>query len=77
MRRLRHPYIATLSLIVKQPDIYSIILLPVADQSLRMYLECCVEGRYERRKIKRLYSWFGSVVDALDYAHSTPGCQAN
>jgi len=69
MQKLRHQHIASVLLFVKEPDAYSILMLPVADSDLLMYLERCVSKKYPMSLLKRLYPWFGCLLDALAYAH--------
>jgi serine/threonine protein kinase len=69
MGKLHHPHIATVSFFVKESDAYSIIMQPVADSDLLGYLNRCIQLDFKPRLVKWIYSWFGSLVDALRYAH--------
>ena len=69
MQKLRHPNIASILSYVKEPTAYSILMQPVADCNLREYLHACTQENYTARKLKPIYSWYGSLVDALSYAH--------
>lgn len=69
MQKLRHPHIATVLFFVKESDAFSIIMHPVADCDLLEYLQRCIKMNFKAKQVKRIYSWFGSLVDALNYAH--------
>jgi serine/threonine protein kinase len=69
MQKLRHQHIATVLFFVREPGAYSILMLPVADSDLLCYLERCIETGYPFPMIKRIYPWFGCLLDALAYAH--------
>ena len=69
MQKLRHPHIATVQFLVKEHDSFSIIMQPVADWDLLQYLQRCIQENFRAKGVKRIYSWFGSLVDALSYAH--------
>ena len=69
MQKLRHPNIASILFYVKETAAYSIIMLPVADCNLEEYLNICIRKHYNVSNIKPIYSWFGSLVDALSFAH--------
>jgi len=44
-------------------------MLPVADSDLLCYLERCANKDYPVSSVKRIYSWFGCLLDAIAYAH--------
>ena len=69
MQKLRHQHIASVLFFVKEPGAYSILMLPVADSDLLIYLERCVNKGCPISLVKRLYPWFGCLLDALAYAH--------
>ena len=69
MQRLRHMHIATVLFHVKESTAYSILMLPVADCDLLHYLRECTRKGYSPSLIKKIYSWFGCLLDALAYAH--------
>jgi serine/threonine protein kinase len=69
MQKLRHQHIATVLFYVKDPNAYSILMLPVADCDLLCYLQRCIEKGYPMSSVKRIYPWFGCLLDALAYAH--------
>ena len=69
MKKLCHPHIATVLFFIKESDAYSIIMQPVADSDLLDYLHGCIKENFNHRVVKWIYSWFGSLIDALRYAH--------
>lgn len=69
MQKLRHQHIATVLFYVKDPTAYSILMLPVADSDLLAYLHRCTSKGYPVSAVKRIYPWFGCLLDALAYAH--------
>ena len=71
MQKLRHPHIAQVLFPIKDLDAYNIIMLPVADSDLSKYLDRCVANEFSYDQIKFIHSWFGSLADALQYAHQS------
>lgn len=69
MQKLRHPHIATVCFYTKEPGRYSIFMLPVADVDLLHYLDKYIDDHYPAASVRFIYSWFGSLLDALAYAH--------
>ena len=71
MQKLRHRHIATVLFYLKDKEAYSIFMLPVADCDLRYFLSLCTKEGYPVTKTKRIYPWFGCLLDALAYAHKS------
>jgi serine/threonine protein kinase len=69
MQKLRHQHIATVLFHVKDLSAYSILMLPVADCDLLIYLDRCISKGYPVSATKLIYPWFGCLLDALAYAH--------
>ena len=69
MQKLRHLHIATVLFYLKEDEAYSIFMLPVADYDLRNFLSRCTKEDYPPTMTKRIYPWFGCLLDALAYAH--------
>ncbi|KAF2115017.1 kinase-like domain-containing protein [Lophiotrema nucula] len=70
MQKLRHHHIASVQFHVFEADTYSIIMLPVAECDLRLFLRRCVDAQFPRTELTHLTSWFGCLVGALAFAHS-------
>ena len=67
MRALSHHHIVTLSLSLKEGQVYNLYISPFADRDLHKVLsatkdDCCY-GNDE------IFEWFGCLVGALDYIH--------
>ena len=69
MQKLRHEHIVTISFYTKEPGRYCIFMLPVADMDLLRYLNNCIDAGYPAGSVRWIYSWFGTLLDALAYAH--------
>ena len=69
MQRLHHDHIATISFFIKEPQAYSIMMRPVADCDLLIYLEQCIDRGHPVAMTKKIYPWFGCILHALAYAH--------
>lgn len=70
MQKLRHHHIASVLFYVREPNAFSMIMLPVGDDDLRSFLEIkCVKANYPKNEIKHLDPWFGCLISALAYAH--------
>lgn len=70
MTKLRHNHIASINMHFKGLKFWSIIMSPVADSDLRVFLEkSCVEAGYPRNSMRLLDSWFGCLISALAYTH--------
>lgn len=69
MQKLRHLHIASVLFYIKEPTAYSILMLPVADSDLLVYLDDCARKGFPTSSVKQIYPWFGCLLDALSYAH--------
>lgn len=69
MQKLRHQHIASISIFIKEPGRYGIYMLPVAEMDLLCYLNKCIEDNYPAASLTWINSWFGTLLDALAYAH--------
>lgn len=70
MQKLRHHHIAAVYFYVKDTAAFRLIMHPVAEYDLRVFLETvCVDGGYLRRELQHLDSWFGCLTGALAFAH--------
>lgn len=71
MTKLRHNHIASVNIVFKDDEYWSLIMLPVADCDLRVFLdERCVKAGYPRDVLRMLDPWFGCLISALSYAHT-------
>lgn len=71
MRKLQHSHIANINILLKGEANWDIIMLPVADCNLRVYLEeKCVKAKYPSDALKRIEPWFGCLISALTFAHT-------
>ncbi|KAG8527905.1 uncharacterized protein KY384_006821 [Bacidia gigantensis] len=71
MQKLHHPHIATVLFHFEEPGAFSIIMLPVADYDLSVFLDNCNTGGFRSDDISRINPWFGCLLDALTYAHKS------
>lgn len=69
MQKLRHLHIATVLFYLKQGETYSIFMLPVAEYDLGRFMQKCAEEEFPAGRTKKIYPWFGCLLDALAYAH--------
>lgn len=70
MTTLRHNHIASVNMHFRRARYWSIIMSPVADCDLRVFLEKrCVGEGYPRNNMRLLDSWFGCLISALAYTH--------
>lgn len=70
MSKLRHNHIASVNMLFKGENYWSMIMLPVADCDLKMFLEeRCVGAGYPKDAMRMLDPWFGCLISALAYAH--------
>lgn len=69
MQKPRHQHIATVLFYLAEEVVFSIFMLPVADKDLLHFLDDCARRGYPPAEIKRIYPWFGSLLEALAYAH--------
>jgi len=70
MAKLRHNHIASINLHFRSEHHWSIIMLPVAECDLHVFLEeRCVRKNYPRSAMRMLDPWFGCLISALAYAH--------
>lgn len=70
MSKLRHNHIASLNMLFKGKTYWSMIMLPVADCDLKVFLdERCSGAGYPKEAMKMLDPWFGCLISALAYAH--------
>ncbi|KAL8922915.1 MAG: hypothetical protein Q9208_004877 [Pyrenodesmia sp. 3 TL-2023] len=69
MRKLHHEHITSFVLSWMLPDGYCFTMTPVADCDLQSYLDRCIEEGFPENKTSLMQKWFGSLLDALSYAH--------
>lgn len=70
-KRLRHNHIASVNIYFRDESFWSMIMLPVADCDLRVFLdEKCVAANFPYDAIRMLDPWFGCLISALAYAHT-------
>ena len=69
MQKLRHLHIAQVLFYLKEETSYSIFMLPVAEYDLQEFLRICINEKFPVARTKRIYPWFGCLLDALAYAH--------
>ena len=53
----------------KEHESFCILMLPVADQDLRSYLEICVQDGYPAYALRCIMHWFGCLLHALLFVH--------
>lgn len=71
MEKLPHLHISSLVFHDCDKDIFSILMLPVADYDLLQFLQRkCINAKFPRPELTYLTSWFGCLVSALAFAHS-------
>jgi len=70
MQKLRHHHIVTLAFHIEDDEGFKLMMQPVADSNLAMYLLDCIAQDYPRSKIRMLDNWFGCLVTALTFAHN-------
>lgn len=71
MEKLPHLHISSLVFHDCDKDIFSILMLPVADYDLLQFLQRkCINPNFPRTELTHLTSWFGCLVSALAFAHS-------
>lgn len=69
MEKLRHQHIVSVRFWLQEELVYSIFMKPVGDCNLLGFLkQCCADG-YPAASSRRLYSWFGCLLDGLNFAH--------
>ena len=69
MKKLKHDHIVSCLFHVEQPDWIAIFMTPVADSDLERYLESCESEGHPVNLTSPIFQWFGSLLQALDYAH--------
>ena len=69
MKKLTHIHIVRVLISQKELDNFCILMLPVADQDLRAYLETCVKSQYPPEALTSILHWFGCLLHALAFAH--------
>ena len=69
MKKLNHVHIVKVLISQKEFDSFNFLMLPVADQHLRGYLETCVKDQYPREALSSILHWFGCLLHALEFAH--------
>ncbi|KAL9123643.1 MAG: hypothetical protein Q9217_006944, partial [Psora testacea] len=69
MKKLTHIHIVKVLISQKELDSFSILMLPVADQDLRAYLETCIRDEYPPEALSSILHWFGCQLHALAFAH--------
>ncbi|MCJ1381398.1 hypothetical protein MMC17_004508 [Xylographa soralifera] len=74
MQKLRHQNIVSLLLPIREPRAYSVLMLPVADENLKDFLDRCIEDNFRPSLIKLINPWFGCLLNALAYAHKQKIC---
>ena len=73
MQKLRHHHIASVQFTTydDDSDVFSMIMLPVADYDLQRFLQKeCIDKSFPKVELAHLTSWFGCLVSALAFAHS-------
>ncbi|PPJ53907.1 hypothetical protein CBER1_04623 [Cercospora berteroae] len=69
MQRLRHDHIASVQFCGLEGNAFRLLMLPIADCDLQVYLDNCVRQNYPRASLRPLDAWFGCLISALAYAH--------
>lgn len=69
MRKLHHGHITRFEFAWSTRNGYCFTMTPVADCNLQSYLDECTEQDFPGDKISLMQQWFGSLLDALSYAH--------
>lgn len=69
MKKLTHIHIVRVLISQKELDSFNILMLPVADQDLRAYLETCIKDEYPSEALSSIMHWFGCLLHALAFAH--------
>lgn len=69
MKKLTHIHIVRVLITQKEFDSFTILMLPVADQDLRAYLEMCIKDEYPLEALSSILHWFGCLLHALAFAH--------
>lgn len=69
MKKLTHIHIVRVLISQKELDSFNILMLPVADQDLRAYLETCIKDEYPPEALSSILHWFGCLLHALAFAH--------
>lgn len=69
MEKLTHTHIITIMFWLPSESVCSIIMKPVCDMDLRLYLEHCSYHGYPEDDLKRMLPWFGCLLEALAFAH--------
>ena len=73
MHKLRHHHIASVQFTAfdEVRDVYSMIMLPVADYDLLRFLTSeCIDKGFPNSKLCHLTPWFGCLLSALVFAHN-------
>jgi len=71
MRKLSHQHIPQVSTWSMDLDgnACSIYMQPAADYDLRYYLLKCTHDGYPKEALEKMFTWFGCLLDALQFAH--------
>lgn len=72
MQKLRHHHIASVQFTTydDETDVFSMIMLPVADYDLQRFLQReCIDKRFPKVALAHLTCWFGCLLSALAFAH--------
>jgi hypothetical protein len=69
MRKLSHPHIVRLccSYVVASEGLYALLMQPVADSDLTVYLDSCSNKKYPDLMLEKLPGWFACLANALHY----------
>lgn len=71
MMKLRHNHIASVNILIQGEKTWDIIMLPVADCDLRIFLEeRCIKAKYPYDAMRLIDPWFGCLISALSFAHT-------
>jgi tRNA A-37 threonylcarbamoyl transferase component Bud32 len=70
VRRLRHSHIISVECTYKDPQSLNIIISPVADCDLELYLDKCADDGYPDSELQPVRRWFACLASSLTYVHS-------
>lgn len=69
MKKLTHIHIVRVLISQKDLDSFNLLMLSVADQDLRAYLEMTTRKEYPPEALSSILHWFGCLLHALAFAH--------
>lgn len=70
MQKLRHKHIASVLMLFRWKTTWNMMMLPIADLNMDIFLANCIADGYPRERLRLLDSWFGCLITALSFAHS-------